>query len=198
MKKGLFLLPLVGGLLLSGCTFTLFGKEISLFEKKNSNNNDNSNTSTDPTKPTVVDTTPSGSLLGTVTMTANTDKVSSSETEAVFTKGNCTVKVSQGSNTSNKVSDAVSGTGTYEFRVYAKFALEFSATTAFKQVLVKYSSYKQASGTTYYFDFDSLTGATCVHDDTKYEALVTLDAAATSYSFEPYHQVRIATVAFYA
>ena len=34
MKKGLFLLPLVGGLLLTGCTFTIFGKEITLFEKK--------------------------------------------------------------------------------------------------------------------------------------------------------------------
>lgn len=36
MKKGLFLLPLVGGLLLSACTFNLFGKEIKLFEKDDS------------------------------------------------------------------------------------------------------------------------------------------------------------------
>ena len=34
MKKGLFLLPLAGALVLSGCTFTLFGKTITLFEKK--------------------------------------------------------------------------------------------------------------------------------------------------------------------
>lgn len=33
MKKGLFLLPLAGALLLSGCTFNLFGKTITLFEK---------------------------------------------------------------------------------------------------------------------------------------------------------------------
>ena len=33
MKKRLILLPLVGGLLLSGCTFTIFGKKITLFEK---------------------------------------------------------------------------------------------------------------------------------------------------------------------
>ena len=33
MKKGLFLLPLAGALVLSGCTFELFGKTITLFEK---------------------------------------------------------------------------------------------------------------------------------------------------------------------
>lgn len=35
MNKRLVLLPLLGGFLLSGCTFTLFGKTIKLFEKDN-------------------------------------------------------------------------------------------------------------------------------------------------------------------
>ena len=35
MKKGLILLPMLGGLLLSGCQFTIFGKTIKLFEKDN-------------------------------------------------------------------------------------------------------------------------------------------------------------------
>ena len=33
MKKSLFLLPLLGGFLLSGCQFTIFGKTVKLFEK---------------------------------------------------------------------------------------------------------------------------------------------------------------------
>ena len=35
MKKGLILLPMLSGLLLSGCQFTIFGKTIKLFEKDN-------------------------------------------------------------------------------------------------------------------------------------------------------------------
>ena len=198
MKKGLFLLPLVGGLLLSGCTFTLFGKEISLFEKKNSNNNNNNNnSSTDPTTPTVVDTTPSGSLLATVTMSKNTDLQSSGEESAVFSKSGYSVTVGKGTNTNQTVQQAVDATGNYEFRVYAKFDLTFAG-SSFKQLLIKYSNYKSDKGQTYYFDFDNMTGATCVHDDTKYEALVTFESAQTSYTFNCYHQTRIATVAFYA
>jgi len=56
MKKRLLLLPLVGGLLLSGCTFTLFGHEFSLFE----GNNQNSQKKDDK------DTTPSGDTTPTV------------------------------------------------------------------------------------------------------------------------------------
>ena len=32
-KKKLLLLPIIGGFLLSGCKFTVFGKTIRLFEK---------------------------------------------------------------------------------------------------------------------------------------------------------------------
>ena len=199
MKKGLFLLPLVGGLLLSGCTFTLFGKEISLFEKKNSNNNNNSNTSTDPTTPTtptVVDTTPKGTLLSTVTLTNQTDKVSGSDSEYVFTKGSCTVTIGQGSS-SQTVTQAATSSKTYEFRIYQNFELTFSATSAFKEILVKFSTYTGDSKT-YYFDFDSITGATNAHDDKKGEALLTLASASTSLSVTPYHQTRVSTVSFYA
>lgn len=199
MKKGLFLLPLVGGLLLSGCTFTLFGKEISLFEKKNSNNNNNNNnnnSSTDPTKPTVVDTTPSGSLLATVTMSKNTDLQSSSDDSAVFSKSGYSVTVGKGTNTNQTVQQAVDASGTYEFRVYAYFDLTFAG-SSFKQLLIKYSNYKSNDGKTYYFDYDNMTGATCVHDDTKYEALVTFESAQSSYTFNLYHQTRIASVSFY-
>ena len=54
MKKRLILLPMLGGLLLSGCQFTIFGKTIKLFEKDNksekgsnegSNNNQGGNES---------------------------------------------------------------------------------------------------------------------------------------------------------
>lgn len=56
MKKRLFLIPLIGGFLLSGCTIKLFGKTIKLFEKdeKQQNNKDKDKdntpeeTSTDP------------------------------------------------------------------------------------------------------------------------------------------------------
>ena len=43
MKKGLFLLPLVGGLLLSGCTMNLFGKQINIklpWEKESSDSSE--------------------------------------------------------------------------------------------------------------------------------------------------------------
>ena len=40
MKKRLILLPMLGGLLLSGCQFTIFGKTIKLFEKDNKEQKD--------------------------------------------------------------------------------------------------------------------------------------------------------------
>lgn len=62
MKKRLFLLPLVGGLLLSGCTFTLFGKEISLFEKKNKSNDSTTPGTNQPTESTKDPKAPSADL----------------------------------------------------------------------------------------------------------------------------------------
>ena len=46
MKKSLFLLPLVGGFMLSACTFNLFGKEIKLFEKESSSSGSGSGSTT--------------------------------------------------------------------------------------------------------------------------------------------------------
>lgn len=59
MKKGLFLLPLAGALVLSGCTFELFGKEITLFEKEEKKPSGGKTTpSGGDTTPTGGDTTP--------------------------------------------------------------------------------------------------------------------------------------------
>ena len=62
MKKRLFLLPLVGGLFLSGCTFTLFGKEISLFEKKDKNNDSTTPGTNQPTESTKDPKAPSADI----------------------------------------------------------------------------------------------------------------------------------------
>ena len=203
MKKGLFLLPVVGGLLLSGCTFTLFGKEITLGKDKssessnnNNNNNSNNNNNNNNNNSSSGDTTPTGTLINTVTLTNQTDKVSGSDTEYVFTNGKCSVTIGQGSS-AQTVTQAATASKTYEFRVYQNFEVTFSATSSFKEILVKYSTYTGDSKT-YYFDFDSISGATNVHNDTKGEALLTLSSAATSLSLTPYHQTRIASVSFYA
>ena len=56
---------------------------------------------------------------------------------------------------------------------------------------------KQQDGTTYYFDYTDLDGATNQYSTTSYEALITLDDPASEWSCECWHQTRIASVSFY-
>lgn len=221
MKKGLFLLPLLAGFVLAGCEFTIGGKTISLGGNKENNTQQNGNgngtgtgtgtggntntggndstggnTSGDNTDgggtTTGGGSTVSGTLLATVTMTKCQDMTS----EGVFSKNGCTVEVSQGE-CAQTVADAVKATGNYEFRIYAKMDVTFESSTAFSKLLIKYSNYT-SNGKTYYFDYEELSGATNSFDNSKYEAVVTLDSASTSFTVNCWHQTRIASVAFYA
>ena len=54
MKKRLFLIPLVGGFLLSGCTFKLFGTTIRLFEKNTPQEENNEDTPEEEALPTIM------------------------------------------------------------------------------------------------------------------------------------------------
>ena len=138
-----------------------------------------------------------GTLLATVTLTANADLVDAEADPAVFAKNDYKVTISQGECTQT-VAQAVGATGSYEFRVYAKMDVTFSGPSAFSKLLIKYSSYVQNGSKTFYFDYEDLEGATNVYDNTKCEAVVTLNSASTSFSVNCYHQTRIASVAFYA
>lgn len=138
-----------------------------------------------------------GTLLATVTLTANTDLVDAETDPAVFAKNDYKVTISQGECTQT-VAQAVGATGSYEFRVYAKMDVTFSGPSAFSKLLIKYSSYVQNGSKTFYFDYEDLEGATNVYDNTKCEAVVTLNSASTSFSVNCSHQTRIASVSFYA
>lgn len=138
-----------------------------------------------------------GTLLATVTLTANADLVDAEADPAVFAKNDYKVTISQGECTQT-VAQAVGATGSYEFRVYAKMDVTFSGPSAFSKLLIKYSSFVQNGSKTFYFDYEDLEGATNVYDNTKCEAVVTLNSASTSFSVNCYHQTRIASVAFYA
>lgn len=138
-----------------------------------------------------------GTLLATVTLTANTDLVDAEADPAVFAKNDYKVTISQGECTQT-VAQAVGATGSYEFRVYAKMDVTFSGPSAFSKLLIKYSSYVQNGSKTFYFDYEDLEGATNVYDNTKCEAVVTLNSASTSFLVNCSHQTRIASVSFYA
>lgn len=204
MKKSLFLLPLLGGFVLTGCKFTIGNKTFKFFEKdeekpaeenkegeKGGGGNSGGNQQGGGGGSSI-----SGTLLATVTLTGCQDAVSKEASPIVFQKDNYKVEVAQGS-ASTDLSQAIANTKTYEFRVYKGMNITFSGPQAFSKLLVKYSTYV-SNGTSYYFDFD-LDGATNENDDTKGEAVVTLNSAATSFAVSDVgHQTRIASVAFYA
>ena len=195
MKKSLFLLPLLGGFVLTGCTITIGGKTLTFFEKNASGNETEKGTGTG-TGNQQSSSSGLGTALATVTLTGCQDAVDKEASPLVFTKDGYSVEVANGS-ASTKLPDAVKNTKTYEFRVYNGMNITFSGPQAFSKLFIKYSTYV-SNGTTYYFDFD-LSGATNANDDTKGEAIVTLDSASTSYSIEKVgHQTRIASVSFYA
>ena len=133
-----------------------------------------------------------GELLGTVTLSKNKDMGD----PGVFEKGNVSVVIEQGE-CAQTVEEAAGKTGNYEFRVYAHMLITFSANSNFSQLLIKYSSHTEGTKT-YYFDYEEMAGATNEFDNDKCEAVVTLDNAAKSYTFDCWHQTRIASVSFYA
>ena len=211
MKKRLFLLPLLGGFLLTGCTFNLFGKEIKLFEKEESasntsnstnsggNNNNNSNTpsggnnsGTDSGSGATI----TGTKVATVNMTNFGSCVDKTADPLVYSNSGYSVTISQGE-CAQTISAAVTASKTYEIRVYAKMVVTFAGPSNFSQLLIKYSTYVSGSST-YYWDFEDMSGATNDHDDTKGQAVVTFDSALDSYEFVCYHQTRLASVEFYA
>ncbi len=216
MKKSLFLLPLVGGFMLSACTFNLFGKEIKLFEKESSSSNSGSGSgsttpsgsgSTTPsgggsTTPTGGGGGEKGTGLSTVTLYQLEDIVDKSGDPLEFTDKGCKVTVSLGANTQNSLADAVTASK-YEFRIYKSFGLKVEADTEFTKIEVIYSTYKSGTST-YYFDFDA-SGATKEVDnsfDTSNhfgKATYTLSSAAKSFDFgNVAHQTRVKSFTFVA
>ena len=212
MKKSLFLLPLVGGFMLSACTFNLFGKEIKLFEKDSSSSSGSGSTtpsgsgSTTPsgsgsTTPTGGGGGEKGTGLSTVTLYQLEDIVDKSGDPLEFTDKGCKVTVSKGANTQNSLADAV-GASKYEFRIYKSFGVKVEADTEFTKIEVIYSTYD--NGSTYYFDFDA-SGATKEVDnsfDTSSnfgKATYTLSSAAKSFDFGNVgHQARVKSFTFVA
>lgn len=211
-KTNLVLFPVLAALLLAGCTGTRKPRK----KKSSSEVPVSSSVTPTPTSgvtptsqtptptsqtptPTSMTPVPVGDLIATVTLTgcADLDKSGVTDEQGVFSKGGATVTVTKGQ-CAQSVNDAVKATKTYEFRVYAKMDLTFSCGLDFSKLVIKYSTYKTDSGTTYYFDYDSIEGATNVHDDTKGEATVTLNSKSKTLSVNCYHQTRIASVAFYA
>ena len=203
MKKGLFLLPLLGGFVLASCEFTIFGKTFKIGGDDNSSQKQSGGSSTPSgktddggsTKPSGGGGT-SGSGLATVTMTGLADAVDKNADPLVFAKGGCTVTVSQGSSSST-IASAVAATKTYEFRVYKDFEVECKADTEFSKLEIVYSTYKSGTST-YYFDFD-VDGATNEYDNSTGNATLTLNSAAKEFTFSAsVHQVRIASITFVA
>ena len=207
MKKSLFLLPLLGGFVLAGCEFTLFGKTIKL----GGDSGDSSNTAQKPsssTKPsgTTTDdggsTKPSGgggttgSGLALVNMKALADVVDKTADPVVFAHGGCTVSI-----TGSSLADAVNNSAKYEFRIFKNFEVTLAADTEFSTLEVIYTTRNSGS---YCFNW-SPEGATNEFDDS-YDtsaqlgkAVLTLDAPTKKYTFTTTeHQIRVASIEFKA
>ena len=105
--------------------------------------------------------------------------------------------ISTGLSSSSTIAAAVSGTKSYEFRVYKGFEVECKADTEFSKLEIVYSTYKSGT-TTYYFDFD-VDGATNEYDNSTGNATLTLDSAAKEFTFSATeHQIRLASITFVA
>ena len=209
MKKGLFLLPLLGGLVLAGCEFTVFGKtfkfgESSQKQTSNTTNNTSNNTNNNTNNNNNNNNTNGGgkitSGLALVNMKALADVVDKDADPVVFANGGCTVSISQGSSSSS-LSDAVTNSAKYEFRIFKNFEVTLAADTEFSTLEVIYST--RSSGA-YCFNW-SPEGSTNEYDDS-YDtgaqlgkAVLTLDAPTKEYTFTASeHQIRVASIEFKA
>ena len=134
-----------------------------------------------------------GKLIGTINMSKCADM---GDEDGVFEKGKVKVVVEQGE-CAQTVSEAVENSQKYEFRVYAKMNMVFSASEEFSQLKITYSNYTGGSKT-YFFDYEDIEGATNEHDDDKGEAILTLDEASEEFTVNCWHQTRVASVSFYA
>ena len=225
MKKRLFLLPLVGGFLLSGCTFELFGKPITInfpWEKAENQEGEGGGGSGGGSGEggggsgggsgegggsgthTPEGGGEKGTGLSTVNMYGWADIYDSQAAPVEFTNKGCKVSIAKGSS-SSKLEDAVNGSKQYEFRIYKGFDVTFSADTDFSKLEILYSTYKSGSST-YYFDFQNLEGATNEYDnaaETEFQntgkATVTLNSAAKEFKISNIgHQTRVRSVKFIA
>ena len=207
MKKGLFLLPLLGGFVLASCEFTIFGKTFKIGGDDSSSQKQSGGSSTPSgktddggsTKPSGGGGT-SGSGLALVNMKALADIVDKEADPVVFANGGCTVSISQGSSSSS-LSDAVTNSAQYEFRIFKNFEVTLAADTEFSTLEVIYTTRNSGS---YCFNW-SPEGATNEFDnsyDTSAQlgkAVLTLDSATKEFTFTASeHQIRVASIEFKA
>ena len=182
MKKSLFLLPLLAGLMLCGC---------------NDDKGGDTPTPTPTPSPTPTPTPtpgPVGELIGKVDLTNPGSKASNvTDDSCVFASGSMTITVSRGDCTQT-VTQAVSASGSHEFRLYNKMSAVLSCTEAFSSFKVECTTFGDNA---YIWDDPHLTGATFEFDG-NITTTVHLNAASTSFSnIYAYKQVRIASISFY-
>ena len=131
---------------------------------------------------------------GTVTLTNKADLSSQSDETAVYSNDGYTVTIER-NGCAQSVTQAITASTSYELRIYAGMKMIIAAPSAFSTFIVRYSTYQQQSGTTYYFDYD-ITGGTNSHDDTTGVATCTLNSATSSFEVTCTHQTRVASVSF--
>ncbi len=213
-KTNLVLFPVLGALLLAGCTTT----KKSSKKKKSSNAEVTSQTTSQggggqsvtsqgggggggtSVKPTSQGGGGGGGGSGgngTVTLKANADKGAQETNSVTFTNDGYTVLIEQGSNTQNTIADCVNATGTNSFRMYKAFDVTFSAPSAFTKLEIQWFSFN-TNPTQYAFNFDH-SDATSEVDETNMKTTVTLKSAATSIKYANIaHQARVDSVKFIA
>ena len=204
-KTNLVLFPVLGALLLAGCTSTPKKKRKKSSTEVTSQTSGGGQTSVKPTSgggTSVKPTTSSGGGgggggNGTVTLKANADKSDQQEKSVTFTNSSYTVLIEQGSNTQNTIADAVTNTGTNSFRIFKAFDVTISAPSAFSKIEVQWFSFN-SNPTQYAFNFE-VTGATMSVNQESMITTYTLASAASSLKFANIaHQARVDTVTFFA
>ena len=208
-KTSLVLFPVLGALLLAGCTNAPKRK------KKSSSSSGASATSQQPSPtsgaaPTSQTPSPTSGTTsggggggggtggnGTVTLKANKDIGPQEEKSVAFTNDGYTVLIEQGKNTQNTIADCVNATGTNSFRMYKAFDITFSAPSAFTKLEIQWFSFN-SNPTQYAFNFDN-DSATYEMNQTTMITTVTLTSASTSIKYPDIaHQARVDSVKFIA
>ncbi len=208
-KTTLVLLPVLGALLLAGCTTakrpnkkksssaTVTSKTTSQGGGGNTSQGGGGNTSQGGGGNTSQGGGGGGGGNGTVTLKANADKSAQDTTSVTFSNSGYTVLIEQGSNTQNTIEDCVSKTGQNSFRMYKAFDVTFSAPSAFSKLEIQWFSFNDEP-TKYAFNFEN-DNATFEMDQTNMKTTVTLKSAASSIKYANIaHQARVDTVTFIA